>query len=76
MPAATGIRRLLRKLKTGDELIVDGYNGRIVLHPTQETINKYHSEKMPLPIGSPVTEAGEVMLYNIRRQGDHDPGNL
>ena len=46
LPAVTGIRRLLRKLKTGDTIVVDGNNGLVVLHPTPETLEKYKSHKL------------------------------
>jgi phosphoenolpyruvate-protein phosphotransferase (PTS system enzyme I) len=45
LPAVTGIKGVLRRVHTGDKLIVDGYNGQIILNPTEETLNKYkHAE--------------------------------
>lgn len=41
LPAVTGVRGLLRRVQTGDRLIVDAYNGRIILHPASGTIKKY-----------------------------------
>jgi phosphotransferase system enzyme I (PtsI) len=34
LPAVTGVRKLLRRVGTGDVAIVDGYNGRVILNPT------------------------------------------
>ena len=41
LPAVTGLKKLLRVVNTGDPVIVDGYNGQIILHPTPETLDKY-----------------------------------
>lgn len=44
IPAVTGIKGVLRRVKTGDTAIVDGYNGQVFINPTQETINQYQRE--------------------------------
>lgn len=41
LPAVTGVEGILRHIKTGDHVLVDGYNGQVILHPTDETIEKY-----------------------------------
>ena len=41
LPAVTGLKKLLRRVETGDEVIVDGYNGQIILHPKKETLEEY-----------------------------------
>jgi phosphotransferase system enzyme I (PtsI) len=41
LPAVTGLKKLMRRVDTGDDVIVDGYNGQIILHPTEETLKKY-----------------------------------
>ena len=41
LPAVTGLKKVLRRLKTGDQVIVDGFNGEIILHPQPETLRKY-----------------------------------
>lgn len=41
LPAVTGVRKILRRVNTGDPAIVDGYNGRVILHPTPETLERY-----------------------------------
>jgi phosphoenolpyruvate-protein phosphotransferase (PTS system enzyme I) len=40
-PAVTGVKSILRRLKNGDSVIVDGYNGQIIIHPTDETLEHY-----------------------------------
>lgn len=44
IPAVTGIKGVLRRVKTGDLAIVDGYHGQVLFNPSQETINKYQRE--------------------------------
>ncbi|MGI9036579.1 MAG: phosphoenolpyruvate--protein phosphotransferase [Pyrinomonadaceae bacterium] len=41
LPAVTGIKEILRKIQTGDEVVVDGYNGQVVLKPSTETLKEY-----------------------------------
>ena len=41
LPAVTGIKSILRRMQTGDEVVVDGFNGQIILHPQRETSEKY-----------------------------------
>jgi phosphotransferase system enzyme I (PtsI) len=41
LPAVTGVRKILRRVDTGDAAIVDGYTGRVILNPTPETLERY-----------------------------------
>ncbi len=41
LPAVTGVRKILRRVDTGDAAIVDGYNGRVILNPTEATLEQY-----------------------------------
>ena len=41
LPAVTGSAGILRHAQTGDEVIVDGYNGQVILHPEAETVRRY-----------------------------------
>jgi phosphoenolpyruvate-protein phosphotransferase (PTS system enzyme I) len=40
-PAVTGVKKVLRRVKNGDLVIVDGYNGHIILHPDKDTLARY-----------------------------------
>lgn len=40
-PAVTGVKKVLRRLKDGDRVIVDGYHGQIILNPTKDTLERY-----------------------------------
>jgi phosphotransferase system enzyme I (PtsI) len=41
LPAVLGIPELLTKVKSGDQLVIDGYTGRIVIHPNRERLAQY-----------------------------------
>jgi phosphotransferase system enzyme I (PtsI) len=47
-PAVTGVRKLLRRIKTGDVVIVDGYNGEVILNPSQAVLEAYGTAR-PAP---------------------------
>ena len=40
-PAVTGVKKILRRVKTGDRVIVDGYHGQIILNPAKDTLEQY-----------------------------------
>lgn len=44
LPAVTGIKGVLRRVKTGDSAIVDGYNGQVFVNPSQKTIHQYQRQ--------------------------------
>jgi len=41
IPAVVGLRQASRELKTGDYALLDGYNGLIILNPTDQTLFEY-----------------------------------
>nr|MBA4182496.1 hypothetical protein [Acidobacteriota bacterium] len=41
LPAVTGLKNFLRRIKTGDEVVVDGFGGQIILNPIEKTRQKY-----------------------------------
>jgi phosphotransferase system enzyme I (PtsI) len=41
VPAVSGIRGILRQVKTGDRLVVDGREGGVLINPDAETISAY-----------------------------------
>ncbi len=44
LPAVTGMKGILRRVQTGDEVIVDGYNGLVILNPSKGSVEKYTIE--------------------------------
>lgn len=43
LPSVTGVYRILRRVQTGDEIIVDAYNGQIILNPCESTRQIYEN---------------------------------
>ena len=41
VPAVVGLHDITTKVHNGDDVLVDGYNGIVILHPTQETLTRY-----------------------------------
>jgi phosphotransferase system enzyme I (PtsI) len=41
IPAVVGVRDLTRRVKTGDWALVDGYEGLVILHPSENTLFRY-----------------------------------
>ncbi len=44
IPAMVGLEDLCQHARTGDEIVVDSYQGEVVLHPSRETIQRCHAE--------------------------------
>lgn len=44
IPAVTGIKSILRRVRNGDTIIVDGYNGQVFINPTDETLSNYQAK--------------------------------
>ncbi|MGD0035988.1 MAG: phosphoenolpyruvate--protein phosphotransferase [Bacteroidota bacterium] len=45
IPAIVGVHQLLLLAQTNDKIVVDGYSGTIVLHPSSETLRFYEKKK-------------------------------
>lgn len=41
IPAVVGVRNLTRRVSNGDWAIIDGYEGTVILHPTESTLFRY-----------------------------------
>ena len=46
LPAVTGLKGILRRVETGEKAVVDGYNGQIVINPSDKTLEEYKSAVM------------------------------
>lgn len=70
LPAVTGIREILEKIQTGDEVVVDGYNGKVVLKPAPETLKKYADSAASFQEtkkGKPESSKGEIKTLDGRK---------
>ncbi|MBW7888041.1 MAG: phosphoenolpyruvate--protein phosphotransferase, partial [Bacteroidetes bacterium] len=45
IPSVVGLKTFSKNVQTGDYVIVDGYNGSVIQHPTRATIRKYKEMK-------------------------------
>ena len=43
LPSVTGVKKILRRVQTGDQVIVDGFSGQIVLNPSKKTLQQYEA---------------------------------
>ncbi len=44
LPAVVGVRRLIQRLSDGDQIIIDGYIGMVIIHPNEDTIEFYREK--------------------------------
>jgi phosphotransferase system enzyme I (PtsI) len=45
IPAVMGLRDVTNKISTGDEIVVDGYSGRLIIHPSKESIAEFEARR-------------------------------
>ncbi len=53
VPAVTGIKKLMRRIKPGDSLIVDGYKGQVIVNPAGSTLEAYQELTVVNPAPAP-----------------------
>ncbi|MBI5773434.1 MAG: phosphoenolpyruvate--protein phosphotransferase [Verrucomicrobia bacterium] len=41
IPAVVGLKNISQKLKGGQEVLIDGFNGLVILNPTEQTLYEY-----------------------------------
>ncbi len=46
IPAIVGLHGMGSEIKHGDVALLDGYDGLLIVHPTQETLHYYHNIKL------------------------------
>ncbi|MDM7924241.1 MAG: phosphoenolpyruvate--protein phosphotransferase [Pyrinomonadaceae bacterium] len=66
IPAVTGLKKILRRLDTGDRVIVDGFAGQVILNPSDETVREYrHEAKRTRPIEIPTDARSSQPLKTL-----------
>lgn len=45
IPAVVGLKTVTRNVKSGDMVIVDGYDGTVIIHPSEEQLKHYLDRK-------------------------------
>lgn len=48
LPAVTGVKNILRQVETGEDIIVDGFNGQIIINPREKTHKKFIASEAAL----------------------------
>jgi len=70
IPAVTGVRKLLRRVKTGDRVLLDGFDGTIFLNPEESTVTSItavHESDRRRRISDAVQPAGPIKTLDGRR---------
>lgn len=49
LPAVTGMKGIMRRVQSGEEIVVDGFNGEIILHPERATLGNYRKKMSGQP---------------------------
>ena len=57
IPAVTGIKKLMRRVKPGDTLLVDAFKGRVIVNPDSPTLEDYKERTAPHPVTPPIVPA-------------------
>jgi phosphotransferase system enzyme I (PtsI) len=60
LPAVLGIAGLLEQIESGDQAVIDGSEGVVILHPTPSTILRYEAKR-------DAYERAERQLHRLRR---------
>ncbi|HLI21780.1 MAG TPA: phosphoenolpyruvate--protein phosphotransferase [Stellaceae bacterium] len=60
LPAVLGVAGLLDQVESGDQVVIDGGEGTIILHPTPSTILRYEAKR-------DAYERAERQLHRLRR---------
>ena len=55
LPSVTGVNRILRRVQTGDDVIVDAFSGEIIMNPSENTLQIYK------------TAASEIKRENVEQ---------
>jgi phosphoenolpyruvate-protein phosphotransferase (PTS system enzyme I) len=64
IPAITGIKALTTQINTGDQIIVDGIDGEVIINPSNETIKQYVNKQ------ENYRKYEERLLTNIHQQAE------
>ncbi len=82
VPAVVGVHGLLKTLQNGDEVILDGFEGVLIVHPRKETLFRYGEEKklrevrelefLKLSRGPAVTRDGHQIEVMANIEGNNE----
>ena len=64
IPAVTGVRKLLRRVKTGDTVLLNGFDGTVFLNPEEATVDAVKATRRParrISKASPIGESTKTL---------------
>ena len=64
IPAITGVKEVTSKIKSGDQIIVDGIDGEVIISPSNKTIQQYENKQANYRIYE------ENLLTHIHQQAE------
>ena len=64
IPAITGVKEVTSKINSGDQIIVDGIDGEVIISPSSKTIQQYEKKQANYRIYE------ENLLTNIHQQAE------
>lgn len=56
LPAVTGMKGILRRVHSGENVVVDGFSGQVILHPKVETLRQYKKRATQVRVEIPAKE--------------------
>jgi phosphotransferase system enzyme I (PtsI) len=56
LPAVTGMKGILRRVQSGENVVVDGFSGQVILHPKTETLRQYKKRATQIRVEIPTKE--------------------
>src|SRR5437773_1765155 len=70
IPAVVGLHNVSQKLETGESVLLDGYNGLVIVNPSEETLREYSElESRKVKVAEQLTELRETK--STTRDGRH-----
>lgn len=82
IPAVVGLHGATEEISTGDDLLIDGYDGLVYLNPTEQTLYRYGriqrrrqtlQDRYNTSIGKPSeTKDGKAITLRANIDGQHD----
>ena len=64
IPAITGVKEITSKINSGDQIIVDGIDGEVIINPSSETLQQYEKKQ------ANYRKYEEHLLTNINQQAE------
>ncbi|MEO6589608.1 MAG: phosphoenolpyruvate--protein phosphotransferase [Pyrinomonadaceae bacterium] len=69
IPAVTAIKGVLRRVKSGETVVVDGFKGNVIFHPANETLKKYHQRAEQIEISK--SEKPQIIKGELKTLDGH-----